>query len=132
MTKFMSVCSELNDAFAESEMKIRSIPHELPQRDMIQRYSQSNHRLIVLVIERALRIFNIICIFLTLTNCGICFQGFCGTLTEPMNSQNEELDLKLNPKLKGTLKALCNDPKTTVVVLSRSGRNILDKVLVYY
>ena len=45
-----------------------------------------------------------------------------------MNSQNDELDLKLNPKLEGTLKALCNDPKTTVVVLSRSGRNILDKV----
>ena len=59
-------------------------------------------------------------------------QGFFGTLTEPMNNQNEELDLKLNPELKGTLKALCNDPKTTVVVLSRSGRNILDKVLVYY
>ncbi|RID57838.1 hypothetical protein BRARA_F01188 [Brassica rapa] len=98
--------SELNDAFAESEMKIRSIPHELPQQDMIQRYLQSNHRLIIL--------------------------GFCGTLTEPMNSQNEELDLKLNEKLKGTLKALCNDPKTTVVVLSRSGRNILDKVFGEY
>jgi len=38
------------------------------------------------------------------------------------------MDLKLNPELKETLKALCNDPKTTVVVLSRSGKNILDKV----
>ena len=64
----MSVCSELNDAFAESEMKIRSIPHELPQQDMIQRYLQSNHRLIILVIELALRNFNIIYIFLTLYN----------------------------------------------------------------
>ncbi|CAH2037263.1 unnamed protein product [Thlaspi arvense] len=93
--------SELNETFSESEMRIRKIPHELPQHDVIQRYSQSNNRLIVL--------------------------GFFGTLTEPMSNQTEELDLKLNPELKGTLKALCNDPKTTVVVLSRSGRDILDK-----
>ncbi|ESQ35105.1 hypothetical protein EUTSA_v10006809mg [Eutrema salsugineum] len=93
--------SELNDAFAESEMQIRKNPHEVPQQDVIQRYSQSNNRLIIL--------------------------GFCGTLTEPMNSRSKKMDLKLNPELKGTLKALCNDPKTTVVVLSRSGRNILDK-----
>lgn len=46
-----------------------------------------------------------------------------------MNKQTKETDLKLNPELKGTLKALCDDPKTTVVVLSRSGRDILDKVL---
>lgn len=46
-----------------------------------------------------------------------------------MNNQNEEMELKLNPELKGTLKALCDDPKTTVVVMSRSGKNILDKVL---
>lgn len=39
------------------------------------------------------------------------------------------MDLKLNPELKRTLKALCNDPKTTVVVLSRSDKDILDKVL---
>jgi len=56
------------------------------------------------------------------------FQGFFGTLAEPMNSGTKEMDLKLNPELKGTLKALCNDPKTTVVVLSRSGKNILNKV----
>ncbi|VVA91594.1 unnamed protein product [Arabis nemorensis] len=93
--------SKLNDTFVESEMQIRKIPHELPQQDVIQRYSQSNNRLIIL--------------------------GFFGTLTEPMNSGSKEMDLKLNPELKGTLKELCNDPKTIVVVLSRSGRNILDK-----
>ncbi|ESQ35106.1 hypothetical protein EUTSA_v10009417mg [Eutrema salsugineum] len=93
--------SELNEICAESEIQIRKTPQELPQQDVIQRYLQSNNRLIIL--------------------------GFFGTLTEPMNNQTEELDLKLNPELKGTLKALCNDPKTTVVVLSRSGRNILDK-----
>lgn len=74
MTKFMSVCSELNDAFAESEMKIRSIPHELPQQDMIERYSQSNHRLILLVNKLVLGDFNLICILLLLTNCEICFR----------------------------------------------------------
>lgn len=67
MAKFMSVCSELNEAFAESEMKIRSIPHELPQQDMIQRYYQSNHRLIVLVNKLFLGYFNLI-LYLTIIN----------------------------------------------------------------
>ncbi|CAF1926277.1 unnamed protein product [Brassica napus] len=98
--------SELHDTFTESDMKIKKIPVGLPQQDVIQRYSKSNNRLLIL--------------------------GFFGTLTEPMNNQNEELDLKLNPELKGTLKALCNDPKTTVVVLSRSGKNILDKIFGEY
>ncbi|KAG7591950.1 Alpha-alpha-trehalose-phosphate synthase [Arabidopsis thaliana x Arabidopsis arenosa] len=93
--------SELNDTIAESELQIRNIPLGLPQQDVIQRYLQSNNRLIIL--------------------------GFCGTLTEQKNSRSKEMDLKLNPELKGTLKALCNDPKTTVVVLSRSDKNILDK-----
>ncbi|CAA7056687.1 unnamed protein product [Microthlaspi erraticum] len=92
---------ELNETVTESEMQIGKTPHQLPQQDVIQRYSKSNNRLIIL--------------------------GFCGTLTEPMNKETKETDLKLNPELKGTLKALCNDPKTTVVVLSRSGRDILDK-----
>lgn len=45
----LSLCSELNGAIAESEMQIRNIPHGLPQQDVIQRYSQSNNRLIILV-----------------------------------------------------------------------------------
>ncbi|RID57837.1 hypothetical protein BRARA_F01187 [Brassica rapa] len=98
--------SELHDTLTESDMKIKKIPVGLPQQDVIQRYSKSNNRLLIL--------------------------GFFGTLTEPMNNQNEELDLKLNPELKRTLKALCSDPKTTVVVLSRSGKNILDKIFGEY
>ncbi|KAF8080678.1 hypothetical protein N665_0929s0030 [Sinapis alba] len=98
--------SELHDTFSESHMKIKKIPVGLPQQDVIQQYSNSNNRLIIL--------------------------GFFGTLTEPMNNQNEEQDLKLNPELKGTLKALCNDPNTTVVVMSRSGKNILDKIFGEY
>ncbi|KAG7654566.1 Trehalose-phosphatase [Arabidopsis suecica] len=93
--------SELNGIIPESEMQMRKIPLQLPEQDVIQQYSQSNNRLIIL--------------------------GFFGTLAEPMNSGTKEMDLKLNPELKGTLKALCNDPKTTVVVLSRSGKNILNK-----
>ncbi|CAH8381179.1 unnamed protein product [Eruca vesicaria subsp. sativa] len=98
--------SELHATFSESNMKIKKIPLGLPQQDVVQRYSKSNNRLIIL--------------------------GFFGTLTEPMNNQNEELDVRLNPELEETLKALCNDPKTTVVVLSRSGRNILDKIFGEY
>lgn len=113
-------------------MKIKKIPLGLPQQDVIQRYSKSNNRLIILVIELSLGDFSVIYlefyIFALLIFVNV-MQGFFGTLTEPMNNQNEELDLRLNPELKGTLKALCNDPKTTVVVMSRSGKNILDKVL---
>lgn len=56
------------------------------------------------------------------------------TLTEPVNAdrrvdQFKEMESKLHPELKEPLKRLCNDPKTTVVVLSGSHRSVLDKVL---
>ncbi|KVH89427.1 Glycosyl transferase, family 20 [Cynara cardunculus var. scolymus] len=60
-------------------------------------------------------------------------QGFNATLTEPVNSSNKRVDqfkdmeLKLHPDLEEPLKRLCNDPKTTVVVLSGSHRSVLDK-----
>ena len=38
------------------------------------------------------------------------------------------MDLKVHPELKGPLATLCNDPKTTIVVLSGSRRDILDDV----
>ncbi|XVE92646.1 hypothetical protein REPUB_Repub01dG0116500 [Reevesia pubescens] len=37
------------------------------------------------------------------------------------------MELKLHPELKEPLTALCNDPKTTVVVLSGSNSRVLDK-----
>lgn len=60
-------------------------------------------------------------------------QGFNATLTEPVDAlgrggQIRELELKLHPNLKEPLKRLSNDPKTTIVVLSGSGRAVLDKV----
>ncbi|CAA6665699.1 unnamed protein product [Spirodela intermedia] len=38
----------------------------------------------------------------------------------------KEMELKLHPELKDPLSALCNDPKTTVVVVSGSDRSVLD------
>ena len=61
-------------------------------------------------------------------------QGFNATLTEPVDTpgsrgdQIKEMELKLHPELKEPLTALCNDPKTTVVVLSGSDSHVLDKV----
>jgi trehalose 6-phosphate synthase/phosphatase len=43
--------------------------------------------------------------------------------------QIKELELKVHPDLKEPLKKLSEDPKTTIVVLSGSGRAVLDKVL---
>lgn len=77
-------------------MKIKKIPLGLPQQDVIQRYSKSNNRLIILVIELSLGDFSVIYlefyIFALLIFVNV-MQGFFGTLTEPMNNQNEELDL---------------------------------------
>lgn len=61
-------------------------------------------------------------------------QGFNATITEPVDAlgrggQIRELELKLHPNLKDSLKKLSDDPKTTLVVLSGSDRNVLDKVL---
>ncbi|MCI06313.1 alphaalpha-trehalose-phosphate synthase, partial [Trifolium medium] len=55
--------------------------------------------------------------------------GFNGTLTEPVEKtgdQIKEMELKVHPELRQPLTALCSDPNTTVVVLSGSGRKVLD------
>lgn len=64
-------------------------------------------------------------------------QGFSATLTEPVDTpdrrggdQIREMDLKLHPELKESLHNLCNDPHTTVVVLSGSDRTVLDDVYI--
>lgn len=73
---------------------------------------------------------------------GICYyvvgffrtlQGFNATLTEPVNAdgrvdQFKEMELNLHPELEEPLKKLCDDPRTTVVVVSGSHRSVLDKV----
>ncbi|KAG5551503.1 hypothetical protein RHGRI_009800 [Rhododendron griersonianum] len=101
------VRSELNDTVVEAQLRIRQVPPSLPVNDATEHYLQSNNRLLIL--------------------------GFNATLTEPVDTpgrrggdQIREMDLKLHPELKETLTALCSDPKTTIVVLSGSGRSVLD------
>jgi len=59
--------------------------------------------------------------------------GFNATLTEPIGptgrirgDQIKEMELKLHSELKETLNLLCNDPKTTILILSGSDRSVLD------
>lgn len=65
-------------------------------------------------------------------------QGFNGTLTEPVDAQGrridqfKEMELKLHPDLKEPLKKLCDDPKTTTIVLSGSDRSVLDEVYCFH
>ncbi|KVI10542.1 Glycosyl transferase, family 20, partial [Cynara cardunculus var. scolymus] len=72
------------------------------------------------------------------TDC-LYWQGFNVTLTEPVDTpdrrggdQIREMDLKLHPELKEPLTRLCNDPKTTIVVLSGSDRAVLDEHVFEY
>ncbi|KAK4355345.1 hypothetical protein RND71_024316 [Anisodus tanguticus] len=99
--------SELNDTVIEAQQRIRKVPPWLNISDAIERYMFSNNHLLIL--------------------------GFNSTLTESVDTpgrrggeQIKEMELKLHPELKESLISICNDPKTTVVVLSGSDRNVLD------
>ncbi|EOY27867.1 Trehalose-6-phosphate synthase isoform 2 [Theobroma cacao] len=98
--------SELNDTIVEAQLRLRQIPPILPIEVAVDRYSKSNNRLLIL--------------------------GLNATLTEPVDTlgrkanQIKELELKLHPDLQEPLKKLCDDPKTTIVVLSGSDRSVLD------
>ncbi|XP_058221397.1 alpha,alpha-trehalose-phosphate synthase [UDP-forming] 1 [Rhododendron vialii] len=99
--------SELNDTVVEAQLRIRQAPPPLPVNHAIEHYMQSSNRLLIL--------------------------GFNATLTEAVDTpgrrgghQIKEMEPKLHPDLKEPLTALCSDPKTTVVVLSGSGRKVLD------
>lgn len=100
--------SELNDTVVEAQLRTRQVPPPLPNSEAIQRYLQSNNRLLIL--------------------------GFNATLTEPVDTperrgdQIKEMELKLHPDLIEPLTALCNDPNTTIVVLSGSDRKVLENV----
>ncbi|KAL5577074.1 hypothetical protein UlMin_018773 [Ulmus minor] len=98
--------SELNDTIVEAQLRTRQIPPLLPIREAVGHYSQSSNRLLIL--------------------------GFNATLTEPVDAlgrrggQIREMELKLHPELKESLRKLSDDPKTTIVVLSGSDRKGLD------
>ncbi|XVF40244.1 hypothetical protein PTKIN_Ptkin01aG0096500 [Pterospermum kingtungense] len=98
--------SELNDTIVEAQLRTIQIPPMLPVEVAVDHYLKSNNRLLIL--------------------------GFNATLTEPVDnlgrkgSQIKELEPKLHPDLQEPLKKLCDDPKTTIVVLSGSDRCVLD------
>ncbi|XP_019425776.1 PREDICTED: alpha,alpha-trehalose-phosphate synthase [UDP-forming] 1-like isoform X1 [Lupinus angustifolius] len=96
--------SELNDTVVEAQLRTKQVPPRLPTKTAIERYLQSTNRLLIL--------------------------GFNGTLTEPVErkgDQYKEMEPTVHPELKQPLIELCHDPKTTVVVLSGSGRTVLDE-----
>ncbi|CAK8534922.1 unnamed protein product [Lathyrus sativus] len=96
--------SELNDTVVEAQLRTKQVPPRLPTDKAIQQYLTSTNRLLIL--------------------------GFNGTLTEPVErkgDQLKEMELSVHPELKLPLTKLCSDPNTTVVVLSGSGRTILDE-----
>ncbi|CAH9098384.1 unnamed protein product [Cuscuta epithymum] len=99
--------SELNDTVLETRQRIRDEPPQFDVTNAIDRYMQSNNRLLIL--------------------------GFNGVLTEMVDSparrgrdQVKDMELKLHPILNGPLATLCRDPKTTIVILSGSDRTNLD------
>ncbi|XP_057860053.1 alpha,alpha-trehalose-phosphate synthase [UDP-forming] 1 isoform X2 [Cryptomeria japonica] len=100
--------SELNDTIVEAQLRTRKIPPQLPHERAIEKYQQSNNRLLIL--------------------------GFNATMTAQVdapgrrgNDQIKEMKLSLHSELREPLLKLCNDPKTTIVVLSGSERSILDE-----
>ncbi|KAL3643574.1 Trehalose-6-P synthase/phosphatase complex synthase subunit [Castilleja foliolosa] len=99
--------SELNDTVVEAQLRTRQIPPPLPKQEAVDHYFSSNNRLLIL--------------------------GFNATLTGPVDTQGRridqfnEMDLKLNPDLKEPLRRLCDDPRTTVIILSGSDRKSLDE-----
>ncbi|XP_071690147.1 alpha,alpha-trehalose-phosphate synthase [UDP-forming] 1-like isoform X2 [Rutidosis leptorrhynchoides] len=98
--------SELNDTIVEAQLRIRQIPPSLQIEEAVDRYLDSSNRLLIL--------------------------GFYATLTEPVDygrrfDQFKEMEPKLHPEAKEALKRLCEDPKTTVIVLSGCHHSILDK-----
>ncbi|KAJ4849972.1 Trehalose-6-P synthase/phosphatase complex synthase subunit [Turnera subulata] len=98
--------SELNDTIVEAQLRTRQVLPLLPMQVAVERYLQSKNRLLIL--------------------------GFNATLTEPVNAlgrsgdQIRDLEPKLRPELKEILKKICDDEKTSVVILSGSDRTILD------
>nr|GEV08210.1 hypothetical protein [Tanacetum cinerariifolium] len=90
----------------EAQLRIRQIPPLLQPEEAVQCYLESNNRLLIL--------------------------GFYATLTEPLDcgirvDQFKEIEPKLHPEVQEALKRLCEDPKTTIVVLSGCHHSVLDK-----
>ncbi|KAJ8761922.1 hypothetical protein K2173_006524 [Erythroxylum novogranatense] len=98
--------SELNDTFVEAQLRTTQVLPLLPIKVAIERFKQANNRLVIL--------------------------GLNATLTEPVDklgrrgSQIKAMEPKLHPDLREPLMKLCDDEKTTIVVISGSDRAVLD------
>ncbi|XP_057540314.1 alpha,alpha-trehalose-phosphate synthase [UDP-forming] 1-like [Amaranthus tricolor] len=100
--------SELNDTVVEAQLRITQIRPVFPVDSAVKNFLNCSNRLLIL--------------------------GFNATLTEAVDTpgrrgtdQVKEINSKLRPSLKGPLTVLCNDPKSTIVVLSGSRRCDLDE-----
>ncbi|CAO2833279.1 unnamed protein product [Amaranthus hypochondriacus] len=100
--------SELNDTVVEAQLRITQIRPVFPVESAVEHFLNCSNRLLIL--------------------------GFNATLTEAVDipgrwgtDQVKEINSKLRPDLKGPLTILCNDPKSTIVILSGSRRCDLDE-----
>eukprot|EP00249_Psilotum_nudum_P019213 c27145_g1_i1 orf=266-3322(-) len=100
--------SELNDTIVEAELRTLRIPPQLPVEEAVKKYHQARNRLLIL--------------------------GFNATMTAQVEAlarrgpdQIKEMKLRLHPELNDVFSDLCSDSKTTIVILSGSGRGALDE-----
>ncbi|KAH7285655.1 hypothetical protein KP509_33G039300 [Ceratopteris richardii] len=100
--------SELNDTIVEAELRTLHIPPHLPVEEAVVKYQESKNRLLIL--------------------------GFNATMTTQVDGpgrrgpeQIREMKLRLHPHLQEVFRILCKDPRTTIVILSGSERNVLDE-----
>ncbi|GBG69704.1 hypothetical protein CBR_g4535 [Chara braunii] len=100
--------SELQYTVHEVEMRRKRTPPQLPTQMVVERFADSNNRLLVL--------------------------GFNATLTRPVEDsgrrgpdQIKEMKPRLHPLSREYLDLLSRDPNTTIVILSGSEKKALDK-----
>ncbi|MFS7957205.1 putative alpha,alpha-trehalose-phosphate synthase (UDP-forming) [Helianthus anomalus] len=98
--------SELDDTVVEAPLRTKQIPPQLQTELVVDHYRCSSKRMFIL--------------------------GFNETLTKPVNAdgmadQVKETELNLHPELEQPLKRLCDDPTSTVVIISGSERCVLIK-----
>ncbi|XP_024375261.1 alpha,alpha-trehalose-phosphate synthase [UDP-forming] 1 [Physcomitrium patens] len=102
--------SELNDTYVEAELRTLNEPPVLPVDTAKESFRRCTNRLLIF--------------------------GFNSTITAaveaPRRDQIKESKLGLHPGMKDSLKTLCSDPNTDVVILSGSRLDVLEEVFGEY
>ncbi|KAK9830458.1 hypothetical protein WJX72_011880 [[Myrmecia] bisecta] len=101
--------SELNDTHVEAELRTKHIPPQLDVEAVVRDYKASKRRLLVL--------------------------GYNATLTTAVEAPRQpkrhfdqmKAMMRVNPTVLESVKALCNDPATTVVIFSGSDKGKLEE-----